>query len=117
MDAPAGGAPAAVCLCDLEFAVYAGAALSLVPAGVARDSLKVRRIPENLLENTREVLNVCVSLFHGAGPARLSLRGATAMPGFLAPDVLALIGAPAWQAGFDITIPGYGAGKATFSGR
>ena len=57
-------------VCDLPFAASAGAALSLVPPGVAAEAVRAGLLPAELSENLREVLNVMASLF-GATHVRL----------------------------------------------
>lgn len=50
-------------ICDVPLACHLGAALSLIPAAVANESVKKGRIEDMLLEHLHEVLNVCVPLF------------------------------------------------------
>ncbi|MEQ8762607.1 MAG: hypothetical protein RL885_01685 [Planctomycetota bacterium] len=62
----------AVCVIDLPLSSSMGAALALIPPGVAEDCIRTSQIPENIFENVSEVLNVCVNLFHGPSRIRLS---------------------------------------------
>ncbi|MGA0569266.1 hypothetical protein ACO2Q9_00950 [Variovorax sp. VNK109] len=52
---------------DMALAAYAGAALSLVPADVARDCIRVRRLEPALQENFGEILNVLCCGFDAEG--------------------------------------------------
>lgn len=57
------GALHGLIICDVPLACHLGAALSLIPAAVANESVKKGRIDEVLFEHLHEVLNVCVPLF------------------------------------------------------
>jgi hypothetical protein len=50
-------------VCTLTAAGYLAAALSLLPRSVADESIKKGALDESLLENFREVANICSSLF------------------------------------------------------
>jgi hypothetical protein len=68
------GSMTALCLCDLELASRAGAALSLLPEGVALESVRRIKMEENLLENFSEVMNVAASVLNVSGLPHLTLR-------------------------------------------
>lgn len=61
-----------VLICDLALANSMGAAMSMIPAGVARDATKSGNIGEHILGNLREILNICVNLFTGRFADRLT---------------------------------------------
>lgn len=105
------GTVGAAIVCDVATAAFGGAALSLIPAGMAQDSIKSGRVAQNLSENFHEVLNVCVSLFNGAGP-RLKLGRFVAPPAPAPDDLTAFFANAGQHLGLDLTIDGYGAGKA-----
>lgn len=50
-------------VCDLQLANTCGAALSRIPSGIAEESTKAGTVPQNILDNLHEVLNICVTLF------------------------------------------------------
>ncbi len=54
----------AVVVFDLALAAYSGAALGLVPPAGAQDAVAAGALPENLVENCLEVLNIMASLFN-----------------------------------------------------
>ena len=56
------GSVAALCLCDMSLASHAGAALSLIPAGVAAEAARTGVMPPSIAENLYEVANVAASL-------------------------------------------------------
>jgi hypothetical protein len=49
---------------DLPFAVYAGAALSLIPLP-AQESIRAQRLDSSLFDNLREILNILGQVFRG----------------------------------------------------
>lgn len=104
------GTVGATIACDVAAAAFGGAALSLIPAGMAQDSIKSGRVAQNLAENFHEVLNVCVSLFNGAGP-RLKLGRFVAPPADAPDDLTAFFASAGQHLGLDLHIDGYGAGK------
>lgn len=57
------GSVAAVCICDLELVLNAGAALCLIPAYEAQQNCKAKLWDGSLVENFKEILNVCAQLF------------------------------------------------------
>ncbi len=62
-----------VLACDLGFANSAGAALSLIPLGVVNEAIKAGHVPDNILANLHEVLNIAVNLFTDSFGGRLEL--------------------------------------------
>ena len=52
-------------LCDLEAGAKLGAALVQIPMGAVDDAVESKSIPDNLLENLKEVLNIAVNVFPG----------------------------------------------------
>ena len=48
--------------CDLQAAAKLGAALALVPMGAVNDSLKAKKLEENLMANLNEGFNIFVNL-------------------------------------------------------
>lgn len=103
------GAPVAACIADSAFAANAGAALSMLPAtaaGVARDS---RTLTEAMVDNLREVLNICTRLLMNDGLPHLKLEDlyrADALP----ERAQALLKRLRWRIDFELTLPKYGPG-------
>jgi two-component system chemotaxis response regulator CheY len=64
----------AACVFDLGSASSAGAALSMIPKGVAAQSVQDGRLADGIADNVREIFNVVGSLFSAAGAPRLVLR-------------------------------------------
>jgi hypothetical protein len=63
-----------VLTCDLGLANSMGAAISMIPAGLAADSTKAGAVPDNIKLNLHEVLNICVNLFTEVSRERLTLK-------------------------------------------
>lgn len=61
-----------VLICDLALANSMGAAMSMIPAGVANDATKAGIVAENIASNLGEVLNICVNLFTEDSTDRLT---------------------------------------------
>jgi len=98
----------AACVCDRQFVVYSGAALSMIPAGGAEDMIAENSITDAIAGNFHEVMNICTKLMMSDSSAHLRL-GQTldcAQQPELAPALEAL----GTRVGFEVEIPGYGKG-------
>ena len=103
------GAVGAVALSDLPLASNAGAALSMIPAGMAEESIKAGTLAENLADNWHEVLNVASQLFNAGNGHRVKL--ADIHPAAEPPSAAAgLLGAPGARLDLEVAIVGYGSG-------
>jgi hypothetical protein len=103
------GKPAALCACDIAFAANSGAALSMLPPGVAKDSVKTGQLTEVMVANLREVMNICTRLVLHEGTAHVRLD--TVCPIVQLPAAVAAIAAaPKARIDFDVTLGKYGTG-------
>lgn len=107
--------PAALVIADLALAATTGAALAMIPAAAANDSLRHGEIPEELFENFREVANVTASLLNSPTTPHLTLSGAwlsddPALPG----EAWTILSDPNKRRRFAVTIDGYGSGTIDF---
>jgi hypothetical protein len=105
---------AALSLCDLAGANYLGAALSLLPPAVVSEGVKTKTVSDAVLENLREVLNVCVSLYTHPQSRRLRLRdliltASTPLPA----EVTTALRQPAARLDLEIDVSRYGRGHLT----
>jgi len=57
---------------ELGLANSMGAAMSMIPSGVANDATKAGIVADNIQGNLSEVLNICVNLFTENGTDRLT---------------------------------------------
>lgn len=99
----------AVVLLDLELGAALGAALALVPARRVGDAVGAGAVPEDLAENTREVLNVAASLFN-CDDVHLKLRDVAVAPDPVHGPTVDFLRRPGRRADVRVDVPGYGAG-------
>ena len=99
------------CFCDRELVAYAGAALSLVPADAADESLAAAELDEILVENFAEILNICSRLFEGGSGQRVTLSSIE-YPGTPASEASrAMLKNPVKRLDLEVAIAGYGEGR------
>lgn len=102
---------AAVVILDLPLAAYVGAALALIPRGGAEAAVEDGVLPDSLLENTAEILNVTTSLFNVDGAPHHRLY-ATYAPGATLPaDVAQWVLAYIPRLDLTVEVQGYGPGR------
>ncbi|MBK6697854.1 MAG: hypothetical protein IPG50_37555 [Myxococcales bacterium] len=104
----------AVCVCDVACAAYVGAALSLLAPAVAAEAHKKGKIPESIMENFHEVVNVAASLFNVTGGGHVRLEKILVTPCDVPAPVASLVAKPKTRLDLDVTVPGYGTGKMSF---
>ncbi len=104
------GGVGGLCVVDLSLAAYSGAALSLLPVGVANESIADGTIEDSLLENFHEVLNVGVRWFTGKGAERVVLAEVFPPGAKLPDDVRVVMGGPADRLDVSCEVSGYGTG-------
>lgn len=104
-------ATACVCLLDEAFAVRVGAALVMVPSGVAEEDLRKGELPDHHVESVREVVNVFGRLLNGASTPHVRLLDVHRWPTELPSGVDALLAEPAYRRDFVVMVEGYGEGR------
>ncbi len=57
-----GGEPVALCGADANLAATLGAAFSMLPVAAAKDAAKTRELTPVMIENMREIMNICTRL-------------------------------------------------------
>ena len=103
------GTPAALCGCDIAFAAHTGSALSMLPAGTAREAIKAKSLTPVMLANLHEVMNICTRLILRDESPHLRLRqvaAATALP----PDAAALLSSAKRRVDLEVDVAKYGPG-------
>jgi hypothetical protein len=101
---------AGLVLLDVPLGAYIGAALGLVPVRLAQQAANHGGLPDNLLENASEVLNVMSSLFNAEGAPHVRLD-TVYEPGHPLPaDVAKWVGAFVPRCDLDVDVAGYGRG-------
>lgn len=100
-----------ICLCDLPLAATMGAALALVPPDGANAAVKAGKLPGEMLDNFREVLNILHRQF---GAVHVRFKDLV-QPGDKVPANVAMAAAkPASRLDLEIAIVGYSGGRLTF---
>lgn len=99
------------CLVDLPLAAYAGAALSLIPADAARDSIKAKELEDFMQDNFAEVLNICSRLFDIDSTHRVRLSATSFPPAGYPAEIASMVAKPAKRFDVDLDISGYGKGR------
>ncbi|MBI3206920.1 MAG: hypothetical protein HYZ29_35615 [Myxococcales bacterium] len=100
----------AVIVTDLSFACRAGAALALIPVGVAEEGIKAHGPSGELMDNYREVMNVASTLL--ANPTtRARLLDVRPAPGELPDGSCAIVEKPSRRIDFDVDLGKYGKGR------
>ena len=105
------GTLAAAVVMDLPLAANAAAALVMVPVGMVSDSVRSGQLSPSLLDNLREVMNVCTRFFNLPGKPHLKLQEIMPCPPALPADVAALVARPNTGLHIEMAITGYGGGK------
>jgi hypothetical protein len=106
------GAPVALCGADANLAASFGGALSMLPVAAAKDAAKARQLTDVMIENVREIMNICTRLVMDTTSPHLKLDQlypANSLP----PAALALLGAPQGRREFQVQLPKYGGGTLT----
>ncbi len=104
------GLPVIVCVCEINFAAYAGAALSLIPVNVAQESVLSLTLTDGLLENFTEVANILAGVFNSTETPHVRLGAVETRRSRLAPEVEALIDGAGAGVDYEISVEGYGSG-------
>ncbi|MGO8790707.1 MAG: hypothetical protein ACLQVL_25455 [Terriglobia bacterium] len=107
------GKSAVVWVCDLPLASSAGAALTLVPAAVAEESVRAGKLTDVLSENIYEIFNVCTALFNQPNRPHFVLGEVAAEAPNFSAAMLASMAKPHERDDFEVSINGYGSGKLT----
>lgn len=99
-----------VVITDLAFACRSGAALALIPVGVAEEGVKANAATGELMDNYREVMNVASTLLANA-TTRARLLEIRSAPGELPTGSIAIVEKPARRLDFDVDLGKYGKGR------
>ena len=108
------GAPVTACCCDVPFAAYSGAALSMIRKGGAEDAVKEGSLSEMMRSNLHEIMNICSRLFLIDETPHLKLDRLYDTAEALPEAVRSVIDTAAGRSDLKITIPGYGEGNISF---
>jgi hypothetical protein len=109
------GRLAAVLGMDLALAAYAGAALGLLPAGAAADSIEEEQLSPMLRENVQELYNILTGLLNKEGGPHLTLYRVVAPGEDLPSDAAAYLLALGNRLDAKVEISRYGGGLFALS--
>jgi hypothetical protein len=109
------GRLAAVLGMDLALAAYAGAALGLLPAGAAEDSIECKQLSPMLRENVQELYNILTGLLNKEGGPHLTLYRVVAPGEDLPTDAAAQLLALGNRLDVTVEISRYGGGLFALS--
>lgn len=110
-----GGKLAAVLGMDLTLSAYAGAALGLMPAGAAEDSIEDKQLSPMLLENVQELCNILTGLLNKEGGPHLTLYRVVAPGESIPSDAAAHLLALGNRLDVKVQIARYGGGVFALS--
>lgn len=103
------GAPVALCGADASLAASFGAALSMLPPSAAKEAAKAGDLSAVMIENVREIMNICTRLVMDHSSPHLKLD--RVYPRKTLPTAAAgLLGAPRARREFQLQLPKYGGG-------
>jgi hypothetical protein len=103
------GSPAALCGCDMAFAVNTGAALSMLPPAAAKEAAKDKSLTPVMLANLHEVMNICTRLILRDDSPHLKLSEVCARAALPSPAT-AIAQTPKGRVDFEIGVGKYGVG-------
>jgi hypothetical protein len=107
-----GGEPVALCGADVNLAASFGAALSMLPVALVKESAKSRELSAVMCENLHEVMNICTRLVLDETTPHLKLD--QIYPTKSLPSAAsALLAAPKGRREFQVKVPKYGGGVLT----
>lgn len=105
------GVMGAGALCDLSFIVTVGAALSMIPGGVAAEALRAGRPTDTIEENWAEVMNICSSLWNALHAAHVTLGEHFIPPRKPPPDFALAVRQSKTRIDMELAVPGYPTGR------
>ncbi|MFO1349979.1 MAG: hypothetical protein U1F68_04570 [Gammaproteobacteria bacterium] len=105
------GKPVAAGVCDTAFAAYAGAALSMIPPGGAKDAAKSGDLSATMMGNVHEVMNICSRFLMNDATPHLKLATVHRDGKELPDGSKAFLGAALPRLDMEIDIPRYGKGR------
>lgn len=103
------GEPAVLCGADANLAAGFGAALSMLPPNAAREAAKSHELTDIMVDNMREVMNICTRLVMDGASPHLRLEELYPRKS-LPPPAAALLAASQRRIEFQVQLPKYGGG-------
>lgn len=108
------GEAAGAWACDLAFAARVGACLTMIPKGASDECANRAQLTDAIYENVREIFNVASNLFNVDGAPHTRLISVHTLPKEQMPEPLAaLLAKPAGSRHLEVSVDGYGVGRAS----
>lgn len=104
--------PVALCGADVNLAASLGAALSMLPPAAAKDAVKAKELTSVMMDNLREIMNICTRLVMSDTSPHLKLEQIYPAKSLPAPSA-AVLGKPAGRIEFQVQLAKYGGGVLT----
>jgi hypothetical protein len=108
------GKQVTACVCDYDFAAFAGSALTKIPIGGAEDAATTGEFTEMMLSNVHEIMNICSRLFMNNTSPHLRLETVYPSPDQVPDNARVMLSACRERIDFTVSIPGYGKGGVSF---
>ncbi len=107
------GEVVAMCGADAALAAALGAALSMLPAAAAKDAAKTRELTAVMVDNLREIMNICTRLVMDPASPHLKLERIYST-GTLPAAAAAFLTQAKARCDFQVQVPKYGGGVLAF---
>lgn len=98
-------------VCDYRSVIYIGSALAAIPSETAESNVNSQEIPDNVMENFREVLNIGASLFNNPDMPHISLGDVVFTKEDIPENIAILVSNPAGRVDYAVDFPEYGVGN------
>lgn len=108
------GKPSTACICNYNFAAFAGSALTRIPVGGAEDAAETGDFSDMMLANLHEVMNICSRMFMTDTSPHVKLDVVYKKIDEAPDDVKAMFVGTEEHSDFNVSIPNYGSGSISF---
>ena len=108
--------PLGAVVADYPFAAFTGAALTRIPPGGAEDAAESGDLGESILDNVKEVFNICSRLLMDDSSTHLRLGPVYESYAEVPDAEKAVVEGAASRADFSVDVPNYGTGNVSFLG-
>lgn len=99
---------------DGSFLAGMGAALAMIPSNIVAEAVRAPKLPDNLVENAYEVLNIGASVFNDIEGTALHVKISKLMTAPVPDEVMGKLGKAPVRLDLIASVPGYPDGKVTF---
>lgn len=103
--------PVYAAVADAPFLAGIGAALAMIPPAAVAEAVRAPKLPENLVENAYEVLNIAASVFNEIEGTSVHVKIESLLFAPIGAPLAAQLGKPAGRLDLVVGVPGYPDGK------